>query len=237
MIRSGWRALAPMSCLVSLALFRIDFRPVVVQGRSMEPTMRDGQIVWMRERRAGDAPLCPGDIVVLRYRNEILVKRIVAVGGEAVRSIQFTYGGSEILEAHGPSAPWTQMMMEHIRRHPNDYRVSEFKVPANCVYVVGDNEPSSWDSRDIGPLPETSVLGVIPMSDSQSNRNLAANPQVHPNRAYAARLSVRAVPSCHGNPLLRLVRTTSAYLPHPNPGAESLGAPMANWYNGIRRTR
>lgn len=161
MIRSRWRGLAPTACLLPLTFIRLDYRPVVIVGHSMEPTLLDRDIAWMRQRRTGDAPLSAGDIVVLRYRNDILVKRVAATGGQSIRSIQLAGGGTEILETNGPSAPWTKIMLEHIRRNPRYYLVSQSVIPSGCIYVVGDNEPASWDSRDIGPVPESSVLGVI----------------------------------------------------------------------------
>jgi signal peptidase I len=194
----------------------------------MEPTLRDGEVAWMRERSSGDAPLCPDDIVVLRYRNEILVKRIVATGGEAIRSIRLADGGSEILETHGPSAPWTRTMMEHIRRHPTSYHISELTVPDKCIYVVGDNEPSSWDSRDIGPLPEKSVLGVIAMPESDAHGHLAAAAQLNKVRVCATRPRSLSTASSHSVRFRGLVRMVSTYWPRRK---------STPWRDDLRRLR
>jgi signal peptidase I len=34
-------------------------------------------------------------------------------------------------------------------------------VPAGCVVVLGDNRPTSWDSRHYGFVPRERMIGVV----------------------------------------------------------------------------
>lgn len=48
-----------------------------VRGPSMEPTLRDGQLIWALR---SSSPVV-GDIIVFRYQNKTLIKRLIAFDG------------------------------------------------------------------------------------------------------------------------------------------------------------
>jgi signal peptidase I len=130
---------------------------VTVRGRSMEPTLRNGDRVLVRRislnqvRRgqlvvfrlperargpAGTSPAGPPPRPVRRGRSlddQFLVKRAVAVSGDAVPT----------------------------DRHPALARRAEERVPAESLVVVGDNTAASFDSRDFGYVTPDLVLGIV----------------------------------------------------------------------------
>ena len=61
-------------------LFAVDF--VVVQGTSMEPTLREGQILVLQKSAYWIDDPQNGDIVVVQHGTEKYIKRIVACPGE-----------------------------------------------------------------------------------------------------------------------------------------------------------
>ena len=123
------------------------YRLAVVSGKSMEPSLSQGDLVVVR---LGGLPQ-RGDIAVIdsEVLHRRIIKRVVAVGGDTViiSDGELRING-EILEEEYIKEPY-----EHI----SDF----FLVPPQCVYVLGDNRNFSRDSRMIGFIPIEEVTGVL----------------------------------------------------------------------------
>lgn len=123
------------------------YRLAVVSGKSMEPSLSQGDLVVVR---MGVLPQ-RGDIAVIdsEVLHRRIIKRVVAVGGDTViiSDGELRING-EILEEEYIKEPY-----EHI----SDF----FLVPPQCVYVLGDNRNFSRDSRMIGFIPIEEVTGVL----------------------------------------------------------------------------
>ena len=115
-------------------IFAANFRVVVINGHSMEPTYRHGERVLMTWNYWLFGPIRKGDVVVIDLPGGArLIKRVVALGGEEV-----------------PRQYWG----------PAIWRMGT-RVPPNYVYVVGDNLQQSEDSRQHGAFPLSWVEGKI----------------------------------------------------------------------------
>ena len=69
-----------------------------ISGDSMEPLIRDGQIIWIKEQEA----LNSGDIGIFVYSGEVYCKKLIAGGDKAyLRSINENYDDIEIKEDFG----------------------------------------------------------------------------------------------------------------------------------------
>lgn len=123
------------------------YRLAVVSGKSMEPSLSQGDLVVVRMGRLPQR----GDIAVIdsEVLHRRIIKRVVAVGGDTViiSDGELRING-EILEEEYIKEPY-----EHI----SDF----FLVPPQCVYVLGDNRNFSRDSRMIGFIPIEEVTGVL----------------------------------------------------------------------------
>jgi signal peptidase I len=110
---------------------------VHVSGRSMEPTLTNGQRV--PARRTGLRRVRHGDVVVLypppgtSYGEGLLVKRILALPGDPV--------------------PRARVPM--LRDLPGEH------IPPDHLVVLGDNPAWSMDSRQLGLFPADRLLGVV----------------------------------------------------------------------------
>lgn len=122
-------------------------KPYIVHGESMLPTIHNDDRVFVVPYRGGTTP-SRGDVVVLKNvpgTTEMLIKRIVAIGGDRVK----IENGDVIVNdkyrhkstVRYVSEPYTQL------------------VPDNYVFVMGDNEAHSFDSRTFGAIPEDRVVG------------------------------------------------------------------------------
>jgi signal peptidase I len=113
----------------------------------MEPTLNEGDRVFVVKYRFGTTP-DRGDVVVLknvRGSDELLIKRVVAIAGDQVAS------SSGNLVVNG----------KYGHRSTNYYDALEYSVivPDGLVFVMGDNEAHSFDSRSFGPVPVQDVVG------------------------------------------------------------------------------
>jgi signal peptidase I len=151
--------------LVFLALFSIStyyavsqfiITAVVVRGRSMTPTLQDGEryfinrwLLHFREPRRGD-------VVVIRDtgHNDFAVKRIIAMPSESIelRSGKVFINGHFFEEAY--LAPGTQT---YASTSPN----KAWKLCAEQYFVMGDNRANSEDSRYYGTLAPDQIIGVL----------------------------------------------------------------------------
>lgn len=125
--------------------------PVAVEGRSMEPTVRDGDVavVW---RGTDVVDLDAGDLVVFRDPDGALsLKRVVGLPGDRV-ALRDTY-----LEVNGRAVdePYVD------RRRVAGTYYGPVLVPAGSVLVMGDNRGSSIDSRDYGAVDAEQIVGRV----------------------------------------------------------------------------
>lgn len=137
--------------LLIILVFYVLFTSHVVEGDSMEPTLRDGDRALVT--RDYDSAT-RGDVVVFETVGEGgvtegLIKRVVAVPGD---TISVTAG---VATVNGVSEPAGAYIPE-----PSDRIViAPVKVPTGRIFVMGDNRPVSLDSRRIGFIPMSSVVG------------------------------------------------------------------------------
>jgi signal peptidase I len=139
----GFRAFA-----LGAFLLITPFRVVGVVGNSMWPTLHDGQRLMVDLWYYRLTGLHHYDLVVLRHDGETWVKRLVGLPGDRIALFDGPDGDIAAVQNLGP----TEAPPPHSR---------PLTVPAEHLYVVGDNMPVSKDSRIVGPLPLSDLLGVV----------------------------------------------------------------------------
>jgi signal peptidase I len=127
--------------LIVLFLFAIflslNFKSVIVDGRSMLPTLNPGQRVVVSKAYWLVGNIRKKDIVVIHdpTSSGYVIKRVFRLGGEKV-----------------PVDKW-----------PESHRLEqgEYIVPEGDLFVLGDNIGQSEDSRKYGPVPLNRVIGKV----------------------------------------------------------------------------
>jgi len=126
-----------------------------VVGVSMEPTLYNGQEIFIDRFRYVLSTPKEGDVVVfLPHGNEkahYYVKRIVGVPGDKVKIID------GILYINGVESEWiTEKISEP------GIAVNELTLKSGEFFCIGDNVNNSEDSRsaNIGPVEEEDMIGM-----------------------------------------------------------------------------
>lgn len=159
--RGAWLVLAAavFGLTVGAAVKRFAWYPLRVTSNSMLPTVAAGDWVVVAARRPdAEVPIDRGDIVLFTFPfggTGQAIKRVVAVPGDEVRT-----AGPDVVLVNGEVASWgwSEHHPEEIAEQPADAAV---RIPQGYVYILGDNVRSSIDSRSLGLLPRTEVLGKV----------------------------------------------------------------------------
>ena len=146
---------AAAAVVIIFLIFTFFIRGVGVSGVSMEPTLKDGDLLAV----ASLSDVARGDVVIITQPNEMekpLVKRVIAEGGQTV-NIDYLTGvitvDDTVLEEPYIAEPTTAQ---------GDV-VFPLTVPQGCYFVLGDNRNNSMDSRFsvIGCIDDDYILGVV----------------------------------------------------------------------------
>ena len=151
-----WIQALVCSVLAVVLLFTFGVRLIGVDGRSMVPTLQDGdRLLVLNSMFCGG--YAPGDIVVLRKESFLptpIVKRVIAVEGQVV-DVDF---GSGVVFVDGKP-----LQEEYIQERTFTAEGTAFPltVPEGSVFVLGDNRNNSTDSRDarLGTVDTRYIIG------------------------------------------------------------------------------
>ena len=158
-----WRHVWPWCCLMLCSIVsyyivsRFIVTTVVVQGRSMSPTLVDGDRYLLHRWELLFRKPHRGDLVVIRdaVRKDFVVKRVIALPGERLqfKDDAVWVNGARLAESYLTAGTHTVA---------NDGAEPSIIVGAHRYFVMGDNREVSEDSRIYGPVQLDQILGFIP---------------------------------------------------------------------------
>ena len=167
--------------LISFIFLRLFlFQIILVKGNSMLPTLKDGSIVLVYKRNfpqkslLSDHFLTFGQLEIKRFDlllfdngdGKYLIKRLIGLPGDF-----YAFKGGSILIDNKPLIENYTLSSESIPFKPSPidssgspffYNLSnEGRIPPGYYLLLGDNRRISYDSRDMGLIPEENLRGKI----------------------------------------------------------------------------
>ncbi|UVI30887.1 signal peptidase I [Paenibacillus spongiae] len=151
-----WVRTLSIALTVVLLLHFFVFNLSTVEGQSMEPTLYEGEWLFVNKFSYLIGGPDRGEVVILKdptnrlEKKEYLVKRVIGVPGDTIeiREGQLYRNGELIVE------PYTDTEIEDLDFGP-------YKVDEGMYFVMGDNRHAraSLDSRSFGAVSEDLIRG------------------------------------------------------------------------------
>ena len=140
--------------LFTALLFGSGFHTARNVGSSMEPTLPDGSRFVYDTAYYRSHPVRRGDVVVLRVRDRLFIKRVAAIGGDTVEGRE----GKILLNGEPLSEPtiWHKFPPGTYASLDTFHPVT---VPPGKYFVLGDNLDMSNDSRSFGLVDANAIVG------------------------------------------------------------------------------
>lgn len=143
-----------LALLISFGIKTFVVTSTIVDGRSMNPTVNHGDRLMVNKLFFMKKNITRGDIIDFYVPDvkKYYLKRVIAVEGDTVEIINDrVYLNGKMLEENYVS---TNVTSPH-----ND--TTKWEVPEGYVFVLGDNRSNSRDSRDLGVVPRSDIVGKI----------------------------------------------------------------------------
>jgi len=132
-----------------LRLFVFEF--ATVRGPSMEPALYTNEIVFIEKISKLYSLPKMEDIVVCDFPHteEAAIKRVMGLPGDKVAIIdgKFYLNGA--------------LYENDVFKDKMRYDMEEIIIPEDHVFVMGDNRNSSTDSRAVGPVRRSDIVGKM----------------------------------------------------------------------------
>lgn len=165
-MKNTWRWLRTILFAIVLALaFRsFLFASYIVDGKSMEPTLSDGNLLMVNKVLYDWQDVNHGDVIVFHANeNEDYVKRVIGLPGDTIEYKNDTLylNGKKVEEPY--LDPYRKNDGKPLTR---DFTLEEItggvkEVPEGRIFVLGDNRRESLDSRYFGFVPIETIVGKV----------------------------------------------------------------------------
>lgn len=155
-----WAESFVFAMFVVILTFTFFFRIVLVQGPSMRETLQDQDRLIITHINYTPQK---GDIVVINSEKlgKTIIKRVIGTGGDKVvvdyNNNTVTVNGKVISNDNIREAMYNTNLFDE--KYEVEENVFEYDVPEGKLFVMGDNRNNSTDSRRIGFIDPSDVLG------------------------------------------------------------------------------
>lgn len=140
--------------MVFLLFITFVMQTYAVDGRSMQPTLEDGERLIAEKISYRFSDIEVGDVVILYYPynpDQTYVKRVVARPGDVLE----IKNGTPIVNGESLSEPFLDSKFRSYET------VAPVKIPAGYYFVMGDHRNASYDSRYFGFVPQKYILAHV----------------------------------------------------------------------------
>ncbi|HEX4983304.1 MAG TPA: signal peptidase I [Ilumatobacteraceae bacterium] len=152
-----WVVVVGIALLVAILVRTFLLAHFVVDGTSMRTTLETGDRVFVNKLSYRLHEPNRGDVVVLHQiggsAERDLIKRVIALPGETIE----IHSCQVIIDGRLLEEPYLDPTVVTPGNCGGDYPATP--VPDDSVFVMGDNRSGSSDSRALGPIHESDLVG------------------------------------------------------------------------------
>lgn len=157
--KDSLKELVPYAIIILVVVLIRTFlvTPVVVNGTSMTSTLQNGDTMILNKIGMKFSDIKRFQIVVIKTDKSYLIKRVIGLPSEV---ISYKDGKLYINEKVVDDP--------YYKNNTEDF--GPVKVPKGYYFVMGDNRSDSMDSRIIGPVKKSDIMGttklvIFPLSN------------------------------------------------------------------------
>lgn len=155
-----WIKYIVMAVVIGLLIVIFVIQRNSVVGNSMWPTLHNGDQLIVEKISKFTHGIHFGDIITVDTRglpnaetDQNIIKRVIGVPGDTIEiRDEYIYRNGERLEE-----PYTAD--SSVAR--GDVSGTSWQISENQYFVLGDNRDNSRDSRRIGPIPASHIIGKV----------------------------------------------------------------------------
>lgn len=139
--------------LMFLMVYVVSITQVV--GNSMSPTLENGEVLILNKAKYRLSEVKRGDIIAFTYEDtKYLIKRVIGLPGDyvSIKDNKVYINGKYYVENYLKNVDTPNFELTEL---------GYTKVPENMYFVLGDNRDNSLDSRKIGLVNKSDIIGEI----------------------------------------------------------------------------
>ncbi|SMO81400.1 signal peptidase I [Melghirimyces algeriensis] len=151
---SEWMVSILVAASIILIIKTFLFAPYEVHGSSMYPTFKGKELLIVNRLIYDISEPDYGDIIVFHTaENRDFIKRVIGKPGDriALKEGKVFRNGKLLKESYTNKKSYQGTLTKKT--------MQEKVVPEGHLFVLGDNRGNSTDSREIGPIPISEVVG------------------------------------------------------------------------------
>lgn len=153
----SWTLHILIALIAGFLIVHFIIQRTVVFSCSMEPTLYEGDNLWVEKVSPKLGTIKAGDIVtiyapdVVEEESHTIIKRVIAVQNDnlVIKGGKVYVNGKLKIESY----------LKGGYTSPKNKKYSNLTIPKGYIYVMGDNRENSMDSRIIGPVALKAVTG------------------------------------------------------------------------------
>ena len=153
-------AIINVQILVSKCIYNYMVEPLVVPAVHMDPTLVEGDHVFIDKMIYHRSEPQRGDVVVFidpKNLKKHYIKRIVGLPQEIVKIRE----GKLIVNERVISTPTIFKSLQYTNKGTYGQADKKVKVANSAYFLLGDNSEESYDSRIFGSIPKEYIVGKI----------------------------------------------------------------------------
>jgi signal peptidase I len=156
----SWVLTLAAAVAIALLVRTFLFEPIRVDGESMTDTLQNGELMFVTKPEYILGSPSRQDVIICRYpkRKEYFVKRLVALPGDTVEIKYDKETSVNTVYVNGQAVDEPYLTPS---RNDKDNSMAQITLKDDEYFVLGDNRDNSNDSRYVGALHRSQIVGHV----------------------------------------------------------------------------